>query len=245
MRKETIRRGKKSEKQAAKRRQSLSAAGKVDSRRGKAGTSQPVKKTTAPKVKSRSRSAQVRQSGLLSQSHGLTELVLFPLDPFLVHVYSEIAPPECEQAILLCGEDPALLQPVLRFYDITGILFDGRNVNSLLDVAIEIQTQNWYVSLWSPGRSYFTELGFKSSGGAFYPVARSNVAQIPPALTAEEHEVRYMRVEGNYKVIERFPGFGESGLWFDLTETNEKAFTSGVSSELVLAIMEREQPLAG
>lgn len=145
------------------------------------------------------------EPGDLPDSYGDTKVVLLPVDPYLVHVYWDVAPGELEKTKTHLGEGPQHVQATLRFYDITSIIFDGSNAHSVFDVDIELQARNWYVHLWSPERSYCVDLGFRTKDGRFVPIARSNVAETPRAWPLERGEERFMLVTGNYERVEILP----------------------------------------
>lgn len=145
------------------------------------------------------------EPGDLPDSYDETRVVLLPVDPYLAHVYWEVAPGELEKAKSHLGEDAQQAQATLRFYDITHIIFDGSNAHSFFDVDIELQARNWYVHLWSPEKSYYADLGFRTEDGRFVPIAQSNVAEIPRAWPLGRGEERYMLVTGNYERVEIIP----------------------------------------
>lgn len=89
-------------------------------------------------------------------------------------------------------------QPVLRFYDITQVNFDGTNTPGSFEVEIDLRARNWYVPLKSPARSYCIDLGLRTAGGGFHRLARSNVAQTPRASPSDNVEESYLLVEGDY-----------------------------------------------
>lgn len=119
---------------------------------------------------------------------------LLPVDPYLVHAYWELVDEDLETLRSQLGSGGAEAKPVLRFYDITYILFDGNNAHGFFDVEIDLGARNWYVHLWSPEKSYCADLGLKTPEGRFLPLLRSNVAQTPPAWPAIREEERYMHV---------------------------------------------------
>ena len=70
----------------------------------------------------------------------------------------------------------------LRFHDVT----EG-SPESSFDVPVDLAARNWYVPLWSPGRSYYVELGW-DEGGKFRALARSNTMETPRAWPVTEVE---------------------------------------------------------
>ena len=147
------------------------------------------------------------EPGDLPGSYGESRVVLLPVEPYMLHVYWDITPAELDKAKHQIDEDHAQSQAILRCYDITNINFDGTNANGSFDVHIDLLSKCWYVHLWSrsPEKSYFIDLGFKTEDGRFYPIARSNIADIPPAWPAPKSVQYYMHVEGDYELLETVP----------------------------------------
>ncbi|MCK4729216.1 MAG: DUF4912 domain-containing protein, partial [Desulfobacterales bacterium] len=155
------------------------------------------------------------EPGDLPDSYGETRAVLLPVEPYLVHVYWEVTSVELEKAKHQLGDEYGRSQTVLRCYDITNIIFDGTNAHSSFDVHIDLKAKNRYVHLWSPEKSYFVELGFKTEGGRFFPIARSNIAETPPGWPAPKTDEHYMLVadiknSSRAKVYEE--PFGDDGI---------------------------------
>lgn len=120
------------------------------------------------------------EHGDLPDSYGETRVVLLPVDPYQVNVYWGINDQELGKNRKRLEQKYKHLQPALRFFDVTNIIFDGTNAHGVFDIAVDLQARNWYVHLWKPGKSYFVDLGFKTEFGLFFPIGRSNVAEIPP-----------------------------------------------------------------
>lgn len=125
---------------------------------------------------------------VLPASYGEDRVVLLPVEPYSAHVYWDL------------GREKRKLpskrsRPVLRFHDITGS--NPENPSGSFDVEVDLRAGNWYVPLWSAGRSYVVELGMRNGKGMFYPLVRSNAAHFPPAHPAEETEEEYMLVIGD------------------------------------------------
>jgi hypothetical protein len=137
--------------------------------------------------------------------HENPRVVLLPVNPYLVHVYWEVAQDDLKEIKKLLGRPALRAQPVLRFSDVTCIIFDGTNAHSQFDVDIDLGAGNWYVHLWAPGKSYFVDLGLRTQDGQFHPLARSNIAETPRAWPSGKAEETYMLVEGDYHRVEAVP----------------------------------------
>lgn len=145
------------------------------------------------------------EPGDLPHSYGETKVVLLPVEPYSMHAYWEVTLGELEKVKRCLGVAYRQSQAVLRFYDVTNIIFDGTNANSFFDVNIDLQARNWYIRLWSPGKSYFVELAFRTKDGQSFPLARSNTADTPPAWPAPKTDEYYMIVVGDYDLLQDVP----------------------------------------
>lgn len=121
------------------------------------------------------------EEGGLPESYGGTRVVLLVVNPYLVHAYWEVTPDKLREAQ---GRIGGSVRAVLRFYE------SGGN----FDVDIDLGPRNWYVPLWSAGKSYHLDLGLRGGDGSFVPVARSNVVHTPRVLPTVEVGERFMRV---------------------------------------------------
>ncbi len=177
----------------------------------KAHEKQKVKKSKALKPTSR-RHKKVRNPGFernksahevdrgpidLPDSYGETRAVLMAIEPYLLHVYWEVTSDKLEKAKHWFDDDHAQSQTILRFYDVTNAIVDNGKTHSFFDMDIDLYSKSLYVHLWSPDKSYFVELGFKTADGRFFPLVRSNVAKTPSAWPAQKADQRDTVVHGN------------------------------------------------
>ena len=127
-----------------------------------------------------------------------TKVVLLPVNPYLVHVYWGIGANDLEEIERVSRRPGQQAQPVLRFYDITHVNFDGTSAPSWFDVEIDLRAGKWYAHLQSPAKSYCIDLGLRTEGGGFHRLARSNVAETPRAGPSDKVEESYLLVEEDY-----------------------------------------------
>lgn len=130
----------------------------------------------------------------LYEEYSESQVVLLPVKPYLIYVYWDVASNDIEKAEQRLGDNYGHSKAVLRFYDVTNIIYDGTNANGFFDVDIDLQSKNWYVDLWSPDKSYFVDLGFKTGDGFFFSLARSSVVKTPCAWPAPKVDAHYMLV---------------------------------------------------
>jgi hypothetical protein len=125
-----------------------------------------------------------------------TRVVVMAVNPYLLHAYWQISQQDLGNIRHALHESPVDARPVLRFYDITCILFDGTNAHQIFDVEVDLRTMKWNVPVWSAGKSYVVDLGYKASDGRFYAIARSNIVNLPRAEPSQRLAEGYLRVEG-------------------------------------------------
>jgi len=149
--------------------------------------------------------AILEENGNLPETYGETKVVLLPVHPYLIHAYWELTVDDLDRARRGLGEGQETAKPVLRFYDITSVESDGTDAPGYFDVEIDLRARNWYVPLWSPGKSYIADLGFKKADGEYLAVTRSNAAPTPRAWPSIRVEAKYMSVRGNCQEVETVP----------------------------------------
>jgi hypothetical protein len=104
----------------------------------------------------------------LPTSYGRNRLVLLPVDPYLIHVYWDLAS---------TSPPAAGVRPILRFHESSLDMSQTRP----FDVDVDFTTTSWYVNLWSPDKVYYADLGWRGEDGSFLELARSNTVRTPPA----------------------------------------------------------------
>jgi len=123
-----------------------------------------------------------------------SRVVLLPVEPYLIHAYWDVTSNDIEKAKQRLDDDYGQSQAILRFYDVTNIIYDGTNAHGFFDVDIDLKSKDWYVDLWSPDKSYFVDLGFKTGDGFFLSLARSSVVKTPCAWPGPKIDEHYMLV---------------------------------------------------
>lgn len=122
-------------------------------------------------------------------------IAVMTVNPNLLHVYWQISDQDLEDIQNALGKSLADARTLLRFYDITSILFDGTNAHRIFDVEVDFESMKWNVPIWSANKSYLVDLGVKTSGGRFYRIGRSNVVHVPRDKPSPRIRERYLRVE--------------------------------------------------
>lgn len=116
---------------------------------------------------------------------GRTKVVLLPVDPYMVHVYWELDPMGPKQASKALGKKFLESQSILRFYDVTNIVFDGTNASNVFDISVDLLKPSCYIHLRSPQKTYIVDLGWRTQQGQFYCLGRSNTVHTPSPWPAQ------------------------------------------------------------
>jgi hypothetical protein len=126
----------------------------------------------------------------LPVGYGRDRIVLQVRDPWWIHAYWDTSPATWDR---LKGELGDLLwnaKTVLRVYDISHIIFDGKNAHRIFDINVGPDATNWYIDTGAPGRSWCVDFGLVLPDGRFIMICRSNVVYTPIAgpswITDEE-----------------------------------------------------------
>jgi len=110
----------------------------------------------------------------LPESYGEPKLNVLVRDPFWIHAYWDLTPKTIERMHALGGQRMAL-----RVYDVTDLVFDGRNAHTWFEIPAPEYARNWNIQVPTDGRNYLVELGWVSAEGRFLPTLRSNVVDVP------------------------------------------------------------------
>ncbi|MBU0549619.1 MAG: DUF4912 domain-containing protein [Candidatus Omnitrophica bacterium] len=129
-------------------------------------------------VKEEKRASQPRFD--LPQGYFKDKIVLQVRDPWWIHSYWEVTDAtlrrlEKEFSAILNGNS----KRILRAYDISNIIFDGKNAHRFFDIGITPESTNWYINTQAPGRSWCVDIGLLLDDGRFITIARSNTVSTP------------------------------------------------------------------
>lgn len=79
----------------------------------------------------------------------------------------------------------------LRVYDVTDIIFNGKNAHSTQEIILADNTDNWTLIGLRPSRCYCIELGIKVNEQKFFPLLRSNVVQVPRSSREQTGQLKH------------------------------------------------------
>jgi len=130
----------------------------------------------------------------LPSGYGQDKIVLQVRDPRWLHTYWELTRQTLNKFKKELGGDFDGSRRALRVYDISHIVFNGKNAHRFFDTWINEHADNWYIDTGGPGRSWCVDLGLLLADGRFVTILRSNIVQTPldgpSCITDEEWMVQ-------------------------------------------------------
>lgn len=163
--------------------------------------------------------------------YGEDRLALLVRDPWWIFAYWEITPQLADRCIRQIDKQRLTgRKTVLRVYDVTGVVLP--KFHSFFDIELNVPADNWYIDVGRPDREWTAEIGFRTDGGKFFPLVRSNRVRTPAFGISEVLDEEWMLPEDvYYRLIGRSLGSESRGGSQDIRRLLEKYLKSVVSSE--------------
>jgi len=117
----------------------------------------------------------------LPKTYNKDKLVCLPVNPYWIHIYWDFSTETLEKL-------KKARSVKLRVYDITYIIFNGKNAHRIFEVDIDpIKIKNYYFSVPNARADYIAEIGYKEDF-EFIPILRSNLVETPPSSPGNMRE---------------------------------------------------------
>jgi hypothetical protein len=89
------------------------------------------------------------------------------------------------------------LVQVVRIYDVTDIIFNGKNAHHFYEITLPYNNGHWFVKGLVANRGYIAELGVHISKNKFFPLLRSNSVHSPivEILNGNEYYHDFLRFQ--------------------------------------------------
>lgn len=126
----------------------------------------------------------------LPKTYNKDKLVLLPVSPRLAFVYWDLS----ENTKNLLSQKVREGKAVIRLYDVSFVVFNGKNAHRTFEYRLDENTlnaRNFYFHVPSPKAVYLSEMGYLE-GEEFVAVLRSNAVKVPsdsPSLSSRERWV--------------------------------------------------------
>jgi hypothetical protein len=178
--------------------------------------------------------APTKQLPELPKSYGRDRIVALVRDPYWLHCYWELSPAGVERAEAALGADWHGAKPVLRLVDITSEETTSSAEAIVRDIDIHAGTNNWYIDVPNPPRSYRVDLGFLARSGRFYVSARSNIVTTPKPGISDKIDENWADVQEKFeKLYSVSAGFEQSGSSADIKKMFEERLKRPLTSPTV------------
>ena len=115
----------------------------------------------------------------LPSQYGQDKLILQVRDPWWIHSYWEVRGDTMERFKEQLKDQFYKAKRLLRVYDVSHILFDGKNAHRFFDIEINDYATSWYIDTAGPGRSWCVDYGLLLPDGTFVTILRSNTVYTP------------------------------------------------------------------
>lgn len=179
----------------------------------------------------RSKNLAYRQSG--QPAGGKDRLVVMVRDPFWLHAYWELSRSSVQRAEVALAHDWHTAKPILRLFEIADSGSQSAAETLLREITVHGGTNNWYLDVAEPPKSYRVDIGYKTASGKFHVLARSNMVTTPRAGAADVHDDNWADVAENAERIYALSGgYTPEAGHSDLRELFEERFRRSMASPL-------------
>ncbi|MFN3532987.1 MAG: DUF4912 domain-containing protein [Candidatus Brocadia sp.] len=167
----------------------------------------------------------------LPDNYGDNRIVLMVVDPEWIFAYWEMQKDMMDSVLNALGGMAYGAKTTLRVYDVTDVIFDGKNAHKYYDIEVTGGARNWYIHVGEPNRSFCVDIGFLTSQGIFRTLARSNTVRTPRAGVSEVVDEKWMGIEEIYEKVYAPMGLGISESVFERAHKGwQEILKEGVSS---------------
>ncbi|HEY8542698.1 MAG TPA: DUF4912 domain-containing protein [Pseudothermotoga sp.] len=126
-------------------------------------------------------------------SYQSDKFVLLPVNPHLVYLYWDLSQHSFEK-MAKTGNT------VVRLYDVTYIIFNGKNAHRIFEAGIDLGVcRNYYFHVPCSNADYIAEIGYREQDD-FVPVLRSNLCKTPPDSPSMTSRQRWF-IKGKKQIV--------------------------------------------
>ena len=145
---------------------------------------------------------------MLDHAYQKDRIVVLTRDSYWLHAYWELSRTTLARAQAALGQDWHAARPILRLMDVSSEDTTSATERHVRDIPIHGGVNNWYIDVVEPPRSYRIDIGYLSSRGKFYVLARSNVVTTPKAGVADPLDENWLAVQKQFDRIENPASIG-------------------------------------
>jgi len=167
-------------------------------------------------------------------------------DPYWLHAYWELSRSTLGRAQAALGQDWHTAKPILRLLDVSSEDTTSASERHIRDIPIHGGVNNWYIDVNAPPRSFRVDVGYLSTRGKFFVLARSNVVSTPRAGASGALDQNWSSVQDHYKQIyHQSGGTTPSAQSTDLREIFEEVLRRPMHSLSLQSLGSGAMPMLG
>jgi hypothetical protein len=179
-------------------------------------------------------SMDLSHSGEGRPGEGKDRLIVMVRDSYWLHAYWELSRQGVERARAALGQQWHATRPILRLLQISSNGTATAAESQVRDIEIHGGVNNWYVDVQDPPKSYRMEIGYRSAGGKFFVLARSNVVSTPRPGSKDAIDENWSAVAEDYdKIYALSGGYSPDGASVELQELFEERLRRPMGSPMV------------
>lgn len=162
-------------------------------------------------------------------------LVVMVRDSYWLQAYWELTRTGVDRAQAALGQEWHSVKPVLRLVEVT----DGGTTSAVetpvRDIEIHGGVNNWYVDVQDPPKSYRIDIGYLTTSGKIFVLARSNVVTTPKAAAKDHLDENWADVAADFERIYAQSGGhdGDGNGSVELQEVFEERLRRPMGSSLI------------
>jgi hypothetical protein len=162
-------------------------------------------------------------------------LVVMVRDPFWLQVHWELSRNGVERAQAALAQEWHTVKPILRLVEAA----DGGTTSAvetpIRDIEIHGGVNNWYVDVPEPPKSFRVDIGYLTTSGRFYVLARSNVVTTPRAGSKDDIDQNWSDIASDFERIYAQSGGadGDGNGSVELQEVFEERLRRPMGSSLI------------
>lgn len=150
-------------------------------------------------------------AGSKSGEYGTDRIVTMVRDPYWLHVYWELTRKSVERTAAALGQHWYTAKPILRLLDVSSDDTSSNSETTIRDIEIHGGVNNWYIDVRNPPGTYRVDIGYLTSRGRFYVLARSNIVTTPRPGMCDEIDTHWPTVRDECERIFAMSGGADPG----------------------------------
>jgi len=177
-----------------------------------------------------------KMSKSLPNGYGKDRIVVMVRDPFWLHAYWELTHQAVQRAEAGLGMDWHGSRPILRIVDVSSQDTTSTSESHIRDIEIHGGSNNWYIEVDQPPRSYRVDVGYVSKRGQFFVLARSNTVTTPRAGVSDAVDETWAESDSKQadRIFAMSSGFDPTaGSSLELKQFFEEKFRRPMSSPAI------------